>query len=55
MIRLILLALLAAPLPAAADWCSGLVTSNGSCIGSQGNVDPPTLECDGSGQCWHRR
>jgi hypothetical protein len=32
--------------PAAADWCQGIVTSNGACIGSQGNVDPPIVQCD---------
>ncbi len=55
MIRLILLAfLLSAPLPAAADWCSGIITSNGTCIGSSGNVDPPTIDCDDYGRCWRR-
>src|SRR6476659_2743866 len=38
--------------PAHADWCSGIITSSGTCIGSQGNTDPPTIDCDDYGRCW---
>jgi hypothetical protein len=41
--------------PAQADWCSGIITSNGTCIGSQGNTDPPTIDCDDYGRCWRGR
>jgi hypothetical protein len=46
--RIFLLAFLAliSAQPAAADWCSGIITSNGTCIGSQGNMDAPVVYCD---------
>jgi hypothetical protein len=32
--------------PAAAEtWCNGIVVSNGSCIGSESNTPPPTVDC----------
>lgn len=37
--------------PAHAEWCSGIITSNGTCIGSQGNTDPPIMDCDDYGRC----
>jgi hypothetical protein len=40
--------------PAHAEWCSGIITSNGTCIGSSGNTDPPTIDCDDYGRCWRR-
>jgi hypothetical protein len=46
MIRIALraVALLSAYALAHADSCSGIITSNGVCIGSSGNVDPPTID-----------
>jgi hypothetical protein len=55
MIRTIIaitLAMLAAP--ALADeviTCTGILTTNGTCIGSESNVPPPTVQCDGQ-NCW---
>jgi hypothetical protein len=31
--------------------CDGMLTSNGTCIGSESNVPPPVVQCDGQ-QCW---
>jgi hypothetical protein len=50
------LMLLSAP-PAHADWCSGILTSNGVCIGSSGNTAPPVIYCapDSSDpRCWRQ-
>jgi hypothetical protein len=50
MIRITLLLALVLSAPAArADWCEGIVTSSGTCIGSQGNTDPPAIYCDEDG------
>ena len=42
----LILALTLLSSPAHADWCQGIIISNGTCIGSQGNTDPPTINCD---------
>jgi hypothetical protein len=55
MIRILMLCAALLASPAHADWCSGIVTSNGTCIGSQGNTDPPTIDCDDYGRCWRGR
>jgi hypothetical protein len=54
MTHIILIALALLSPPAHAEWRSGIVTSNGVCIGSQGNTDPPTIDCDSYGRCWRR-
>jgi hypothetical protein len=36
--------------PAHADtWCNGIITSNGSCIGSESNVPPVIIRCNYEG------
>jgi hypothetical protein len=43
---------------AAETWCNGIVVSNGSCIGSESNVPPPTIDCrynDSDPRCRSRR
>ena len=57
MIRLLLLVLLlssGADWSAHADWCSGIITSNGTCIGSQGDTNLPVTYCDYYGRCYRR-
>jgi hypothetical protein len=59
MISTILVLLLLAASPARADgwWCDGIMTSNGSCIGSWRNTQPPTVDCERDGhdpRCWRR-
>ena len=38
--------------------CSGILTSNGVCIGSESNVPPPIVNCDydsGDPRCYRSR
>ena len=50
----LLIALSLLSVPAHAEWCSGIITSNGTRIGSRGNTDPPTIDCDDYGRCRRR-
>jgi hypothetical protein len=61
MTRILLLAFLlnAYALPAHADtkYCSGILTTNNVCIGSESNAPPPTVDCtygDGDYRCQRR-
>jgi hypothetical protein len=59
MTRIILCAALLSPTVAHAEWqCDGMITSSGSCIGSERNTAPPVIYCgpdSNDPRCWRER
>jgi hypothetical protein len=59
MTRIIILATALLSPPANAEWqCDGIVTSSGTCIGSESNVPPPVVYCapdSNDPRCWRER
>ena len=59
MTRIIILATALLSSPAHAEWqCDGIVTSSGSCIGSERNTAPPVVYCGPNSsdpRCWRER
>jgi hypothetical protein len=55
----IVLALALLSSPAHAEWqCDGMITNNGTCIGSERNTTPPVIYCapdSNDPRCWRER
>jgi hypothetical protein len=58
MIRAVVVIMALASAPSRADWqCDGIITSSGTCIGSERNTSPPIIRCDPDSddpRCWRR-